>query len=177
MLDDALIAFSHIMAMETCSLLDDEKSSSMRTDLNLYEKFNTRLLRTDLGVRTRTDPFQRQLHKYLRAFRYWRLSRNHQEIPEPPRSNQTHVRWSYQNTIAIAEVLGRVATVVIIGVFIIVPLATLSHQSKDIQIIISSLFVVVFAFIITIMLKVSNLEMMVVTAAYAAVLGTFVSNA
>ncbi len=70
----------------------------------------------------------------------------------------------------------KAAAVVVTGVFFIVPLATLSHQSRDTQVIISFFFILVFAFIITAMLKVSNLEMMVVTAAYAAVLATFISN-
>jgi hypothetical protein len=60
--------------METFSLLDDEQQASLRDDLSLYEAHKTRLLRVDLGTRSRTDPFQRWLHKYLRAFRYWRLS-------------------------------------------------------------------------------------------------------
>lgn len=43
--------------METFSLLDDEKQFSMRSDLSLYEEYRTRLVRTDLETRTRTDPF------------------------------------------------------------------------------------------------------------------------
>lgn len=70
------------MNMETFSLLDDEKQSSLRDDLNLYEIFNTRLLRVDLGTRSRTDPFQRWLHRYLRAFQYRRLSRKSQDNGE-----------------------------------------------------------------------------------------------
>ncbi|KAI1178570.1 hypothetical protein F4777DRAFT_537060 [Nemania sp. FL0916] len=173
--DGALIAFNHIMAMETFSLLDDQKQSSMRNDLNLWEKYNTRLLRTDLGIRSRTDPFQRHLHKYLRAFRYWRLSKNPQdsEAGRPTRLNKV---WSYQNTIAIAEIIGRGTAVVITGVFFIVPLVILSHQGRGTQILTSSIFILAFSLIVTAMLKVSNLEMMVVTAAYAAVLATFISN-
>ncbi|KFA68625.1 hypothetical protein S40285_09473 [Stachybotrys chlorohalonatus IBT 40285] len=79
--DEGLMAFSSIMAMETVSLLDDGMQSSLRTDLTLYEKYNTRLIRADLGARSRIDPFQRWLHKRLRAFRYWRIA-NKQDDPE-----------------------------------------------------------------------------------------------
>ncbi|KAI1318347.1 hypothetical protein F5Y16DRAFT_392042 [Xylariaceae sp. FL0255] len=164
------------MAMETFSLLDDEKQSSMRSDLSLYEKYNTRLVRTDLGIRTRTDPFQRRLHKHLRAFRYWQLSRDQQENPEVARSTPVRTRWSYQNTIAIAGVIGRAIAVAMISVFIIIPLALLPYQARNTQTIVISILILAFAPLVTVLFKVSNLEMMVVTAAYAAVLATFVSN-
>jgi hypothetical protein len=45
--DKALTAFNNIMAVETFSLLDDKKQSSLRYDLNLYEIYNTRLLRVE----------------------------------------------------------------------------------------------------------------------------------
>ncbi|KAI1745389.1 hypothetical protein F4680DRAFT_402068, partial [Xylaria scruposa] len=62
------------MALEVFSLLDDKKQSSMRTDLTLPEIYKTRLLRVDLGSRSRADPFQNWIHKWLRGFR-------DQEIP------------------------------------------------------------------------------------------------
>jgi hypothetical protein len=68
--DEALAAFNNIMTMETFSLLDDEQHASLRDDLSLYEAHKTRLLRMDVGTRSRTDPFQRWLYKYLRAFWY-----------------------------------------------------------------------------------------------------------
>lgn len=52
------------MNMQTFSLLD-EKQSSLRDDLNLYEVYKTRLLRVDLGARSQTDLFQRWFHRYL----------------------------------------------------------------------------------------------------------------
>jgi hypothetical protein len=58
------------MTMETFSLLDDTRQADLREYPSLYEAHKTRLLRVDLGTRSRTDPFQRWLHKYLRAFRY-----------------------------------------------------------------------------------------------------------
>ncbi|KAI1745523.1 hypothetical protein F4680DRAFT_402474 [Xylaria scruposa] len=56
-LDDAPIAFNNFMAMETFSLVDDERRSSMPPNFGLYKKYNTRLVRTDPGMRTRIDPF------------------------------------------------------------------------------------------------------------------------
>ncbi|KAK5633654.1 hypothetical protein RRF57_009368 [Xylaria bambusicola] len=164
------------MAMETISLLDDPTQSSMRTDLNWYEIYNTRLLRTDRDVRSRTDPFQRRLQKYLRAFRYWRLSRNHQDFRETGGPSQTHLKWSYQDTIVITEVVGRIIAVMIMGAFFVIPLVVLPHKSMGIQVSTATLLIVTFSLTVTLMLKASNLEMMVVAAAYAAVLTTFIAN-
>ncbi|KAF1922251.1 uncharacterized protein M421DRAFT_413491 [Didymella exigua CBS 183.55] len=58
------------MTMETFSLLDNEQQASLHDDLSLYEAHKTRLLRVDLETRSRTDPFQRWLHKHLWAFCY-----------------------------------------------------------------------------------------------------------
>ncbi|KAI0188488.1 hypothetical protein EV127DRAFT_497834 [Xylaria flabelliformis] len=176
--DEALTAFHNVMSMETFSLLDDEKQSSLRSDLTLYETYKTRLLRLDLGTRSRTDPFQRQLHKYIRAFRYWKLSTMAKggDVEARKVSKGGH-RWSYQNTIRFAEIIGRIITAIIAAIFLIVPLIILSYQSsKNIQLIIVSSFIVVFSFLVGIMLKISNLETMAVAAAYAAVIVTFVSN-
>lgn len=163
--------------METFSLLDDEKHSSMRGNLNLYEVYKTRLLRVDLGTRSRTDPFQRWLHRYLRAFRYWRLSRKSQNNCEGLGSSASGHRWSYQNTIFIADVLGRVTTAAITGIFLVAPLAVLSHESSiDAQLVVVSICIIILSFLVSLFLKVSNFEVMAVSAAYAAVLSVFVSN-
>jgi len=175
--DEAILAFNNIMAMETFSLLDDEKHSSMRSDLTLYEIYKTRLLRADLESRSRVDPFQQQIRKYLRAFRYWRLSRKLQNNAEILGSFPVDHKWSYQNTILLASILSRLAAAVFTGSFLVVPLAILSQaQSKTTQLVVVSVFILAFAFIVATLLKVSNLELMVVSAAYAAVLSVFVSN-
>src|SRR3954463_11773853 len=93
-IDEAIAAFNNIMTMETFSLIDDERQSSLRDDLNLYEVYKTRLLRVDLGTRSRTDSFQRWLHRYLRVFRYWRLRRKSQNNEEGLRSFFGGRRWS-----------------------------------------------------------------------------------
>jgi hypothetical protein len=166
------------MTMETFSLLDDEQHASLRDDLSLYEAHKTRLLRVDLGTRSRTDPFQRWLHKYLRAFRYWRLSRKARSNSEGLGSVAgRQQRWSYQNTILIAEVIGRVTTAALTAVFIIAPLAIMSHESsKNIQLIVVSVRIIILSFPVSLFLKVSSFEMMAVSAGYAAVLSVFVSN-
>ena len=177
-IDEALAAFNNIMTMETFSLLDDEKQSSLRDDLSLYEIHKTRLLRVDLGTRARTDPFQRWLHKYLRAFRYWRLSSKIENAgtERGPAANQ-HLGSSYQNTILIADIIGRITTALLTAVFLIAPLAILSYQSsKNVQLIVISVCILVLSFLVSLFLKVSSFEMMAIAAAYAAVLSVFVSN-
>ncbi|KAF2475261.1 uncharacterized protein BDR25DRAFT_322559 [Lindgomyces ingoldianus] len=147
----------------TFSLLDDEKQSSLRDGLTLHEIYKTRLLRVDLGTRSRTDLFQRWLHRYLQAFRYWRMSGKSQNSAEALRSFAGgRRRWSYQSTILIAEIIGRVTTAVLTAVFLVIPLAILSHySSKNIQLTVVS---------------VSSFEIMAISAAYAAVLSVFVSS-
>ncbi|KAI1485230.1 hypothetical protein F5X96DRAFT_660881 [Biscogniauxia mediterranea] len=175
--DEALAAFNNIMSMETFSLLDDEKQSSLRTDLSLYEIYKTRLIRVDLGPRSRTDPFQRWIHKWLRRFRYWRLSRISQGHPESLASVKKDHRWSYQNTTLTASIIGRMITTTITASFLIVPLALLSHQSlRDTQLAVISSCILIFSFLVAVMLRISNFEMMAVSAAYAAVLSAFISN-
>lgn len=163
--------------METFSLLDDEQQTSLRDDLSLYEAYKTRMLRVDRGTRSRTDPFQRWLHKYLRAFRYWRLSRKAQNNSEGLGSvARGQKRWSYQNTILIAEVIGRLTTAALTAVFIIAPLAIMSHEaSKSVQLVVVSVCVIILSFLVSLFLRVSNFEMMAVSAGYAAVLSVFVS--
>ncbi|RAQ98590.1 hypothetical protein DDE82_009107 [Stemphylium lycopersici] len=176
--NEGLAAFNNIMTMETFSLLDDEQQASLRDDLSLYEAHKTRLLRVDLGTRSRTDPFQRWLHRYLRAFRYWRLSRKAKSNSEGLGSVAgRQQRWSYQNTILIAEVIGRLTTAALTAVFIIAPLAIMSHESsKNIQLIVVSVCIIILSFLVSLFLKVSSFEMMAVSAGYAAVLSVFVSN-
>ncbi|KAK3312588.1 hypothetical protein B0H66DRAFT_570940 [Apodospora peruviana] len=176
--DEALAAFNNIMSMETFSLLDDEKQSNLRDDLTLYEKYNTRLLRADLGTRSRTDPFQRWLHRHFRAFRYWRLSRKNQYNGEGlGYAARQHRGWSYQNTILIAEVTGRLVTAMLTAIFLIAPLVVLSYRSsKETQLVIVSLCILILSFLVSLFLRVSSFEIIALSAAYAAVLSVFVSN-
>jgi hypothetical protein len=162
------------MIMETFSLLDDEQQASLRDDLGMYEAHKTRLLRVDLGTQSRTDPFQRWLHKYLRALGYWRLSPKAKSSSEGLGSTAgRQQRWSSQNTILIADVIGRVLT----AVSITAPLAIMSHESsRNVQLVVVSVCIIILSFLVSLFLKVSSFEMMAVSAGYAAVLSVFVSN-
>ncbi|CAE7212373.1 hypothetical protein PTTW11_10292 [Pyrenophora teres f. teres] len=160
------------------SLIDDEKQCILRDDLELEEKYITRLVRVDLGTRARNDPSQRWLHKHLRAYRYWRLQRKAQNDAEGLSSATGGGReWSYQNTILIAEIVGRVIAATGTAVFLIAPLAILSHESsKDLQLVVVSVWIVVLSVFVSLFRKTSSFEMMAILAAYAAVLSVFVSN-
>lgn len=174
-LDEALSSFGNIMAMETVSLLDDGKQSSLQPELTLLEKYKTRLVRADLGTRSRTDPFQRWLHRKLRAFRYWRIS-NQLDGPESFVSSPKH-HWPHQNTVRIASIVGRFIAAVVTGAFLVAPLAILSARSiNGTQLTVVCVFVALFAAVVTALLRVSSYEIMAATAAYAAVLSVFVSN-
>lgn len=168
------------MAMETFSLLDDEKQASQRTDLSLYEKYKTRLVRVDLRPRTAQDPFERRLHKLLRGFRFWSLSRKAQSVRDEEGrlgARRADHKWSYQNTIILAEAAGRFLVATATSLFLIVPLAILTNEvGKTIQLLVVSGFILVFSFLVSVTLRASNLEAMMVSAAYAAVLSVFVSN-
>ena len=85
-------------------------------------------------------------------------------------------KWSYQNTIVIANVFGRVITAIVAGVFLVLPLTLLSTAIRGAQLGVVAVFILLFSFLVGIMLKMSNYEMMVVSAAYAAILSVFVSN-
>lgn len=175
-LDAALTSFSQVMNMETISLLDDEKQSNMNTGLNLFEKYKARLVRVDLGTRARTDPFERWLHKKLRDLRYWRITLKQDSSLSFLSLSADH--WSYQNTVFIASVLGRIFTTLIIGLFLIAPLAILTVVPiKGGQVAVVCGCIALFSAVTGALLRVSSYEMMAASAAYAAVLSVFVSNA
>lgn len=168
------------MALEVFSLLDDEKQSSMRTDLTLPEIYKTRLLRVDLGSRSRADPFQDWIHKWLRGFRYWRLIKKSQgrgavEGTKVFGKSGTH-HWSYQDSVALATILSRFITALVTSVFLVVPLAVLSPKSSTGQLAIVAFCILIFCFLVATALKVSNFEMIAISAAYAAVISVFLSN-
>ena len=165
------------MSMETFSLLDDAKHSSIRDDLSMYEIYKTRLLRVDLGARSQTDPFQRWFHKHLRAFRYWNLSREYPRNGEDLRTSVRSYRWPYQNTVFLADILGRATTAATTGAFLIIPLVILSQElGKGAQLTVVSVCIVALLALVALGLKVSSFEMIAISAAYAAVLSVFVSN-
>jgi hypothetical protein len=181
--DDGLTGFNRIMAMEACSMIDDQQRLNLRTDFCLPEKYKTRLVRVDLGSRTLQDPFQRCLHKCLHWFRYRKLSRNlptqtDMEVGAvPTHGNKVKNESSYQNTVAVADIVWRTLVALLANIFIVVSLAILSYQSnRGTQLVIVSVCVVVFSFLTSIFFKASNQATVAVIAAYAAVLSVFISN-
>lgn len=169
------------MAMETCSMIDDYQCR-IKTDFSLHEIYKTRLVRVDLGPRTLQDPFQRSIHKCFRWFRYWRLSTKSPADNEHgasvhtsrPRATQ---KWSYQNTVQVADAIWRVLVALTANIFIVIPLAMLSYQSrKTTQLITVAVWIVVFSFLVTGFFKVSNQATIALIAAYAAVLSVFISG-
>lgn len=163
------------MNMETISLLDDEKQSNMQAALTLFEKYQARLVRVDLGTRARIDPFQRWLHKKLRALRYWRITLKQESSISFLALSEDH--WSYQNTVFVASLIGRMITTIIVTLFLVVPLTMLSAWSnKGSQLAVVCGCIALFSAVVAAMLKVSSFEMMAASAAYAAVLSVFVSG-
>lgn len=83
----------------------------------------------------------------------------------------------HQGTVRIAGIIGRVATSIVVGSFLVIPLAVLSAGLvKRFQLIILSVCIVLFSLIVDVLLKVSEYEMMVISAACALILSVFVSN-
>lgn len=165
------------MSMDTFSLLDDEKQCCARPNLSLGEMHKTRLVRVDQSPRNRQDPLQRLIHKLLRHFRYLRISRSSQGNVENGSSIVANSHLSSQNTALIADVFSRIIIAVAAAIFLTAPLAALSHEPrKSVQIAVISVCIVVFSALVSITLRASNLEMLVVSAAYAAIISVFVSN-
>lgn len=158
--------------MDTVSLLDDHKQASLRTELSLQEKYKTRLLRVDQGPRARQDPLQRYMHKLFRMLQYRRMA-----TVSTDKEGGPVFKPSSQNTTLLADITGRIIVAIALVLFLIVPLAILAREtSETVQLTVVSVFIVIFACVVTIMLRASNLEMMIVSAAYAAILSVFVSN-
>lgn len=178
--DEAIIQFSTILSMDTFSLLDDDTQRCMTTGLSLPEMHKTRLVRVDQSPRTRQDPLQRSIHHILRLLRYWKIAKSANgdvEHNTPSRPARAGNRQTSQNTSLIADIISRVIIAMLTAMFLLVPLATLSPGSaKSVQIAIIAAFVVVFASLVSVTLRASNLEMMIVSAAYAAIISVFVSN-
>jgi Ca2+/Na+ antiporter len=96
------------------------------------------------------------------------------EILDPPTRGY---RWLYQNSILIAEVLGRALIAIVIATFLVAPLIALSIPSlKSKQLAVISVCILVFSFFVAVALRISNLEMIAISAAYAAVLSALWSN-
>lgn len=174
------------MSMDTFSLLDNEEQCSTRTDLSLTEMYKSRQLRVDKRTRDRKDPLQCLIHRYLRDLRFRKLSKREQQL-SGEREGDGNVfggpgvrgkTLRHQNNDMIAAWLGRLIIGLISATFLTVPLGVLSYEPrKGVQLSVVAIFIVAFSSVVSVMLKASNLEMMVVSAGYAAVLSVFFSNA
>lgn len=163
--------------MDTFSLLDDEKQCSLRNDLTLHEMFKTRLVRVDQGPRTRQDPLQRSIHHLLRLVRYKQISKSSDSDTESAYPLTKYAMWPTQNSALVSDIMSRIILATTTAAFLIVPLAILSQEArKSIQIVVVTVCIVAFACLVSVALRVSNVEMMVVCAAYAAIIAVFVSN-
>ncbi|KAF6810997.1 hypothetical protein CPLU01_15191 [Colletotrichum plurivorum] len=165
------------MSMETSFLIDTGQQARQRTDLNPYEIYKTRLLRIDLGQRLRQDPIHRFVRRCLYSFRFRQLSREWGADNGSVEAQGPAEKKVYQNTVLIAEILARFLMAALIGVFVVVPLTTLSYQpNKEVQLAVICGCIVTFACLVSTLLKVTSLEMMMVSTAYGAILTVFISN-
>lgn len=178
--DNALVSFSQIMSLETFSLLDDEQQSSYHQELSLPEMHKMRLLRVDKQFdRIRQDPIQQWLQKTLRNRHYRNLAARSSSVDDcRPRIVRGAKEWSQQSTSYVASIIARVISALLLAAFLLVPLVLLSEQSsKGIQLAIITVSIILFCCFVSVMLKVSHLEMIIVCAAYTAILSVFISNA
>ena len=170
--------------METFALADNSWQASLRSDNhNAYELYKTRLVRVDTVSRSRSgDLLRRSLRKYLRAFWFFILFRG-QHAQQTQSSYfsaaelESNLKRSYQNTSRLADIITRFLIALIAGIFLVTPLAILSHQStSEAHLVTISVFVVLFSLLVSLLTRATNEETMVASAAYAAVLSVFFSN-
>ncbi|KAK1844168.1 hypothetical protein CCHR01_13223 [Colletotrichum chrysophilum] len=134
------------MGMETSSLIDDEHHASLRKDRTAHQMYRTRLLRVDLGQRLRKDPMERFVRRCLYYLRYRRLSRWWAKDTESVENTRMFGKKAYQDTVLIAEVISRFFMTGLVGIFVVIPLATLSYQnSKEVQLGVIAACVVTFS--------------------------------
>ncbi len=172
------------MSMETFSLADNTNQSVSRQDLHAYEKFKTRMLRVDLPLRhSSRDPVQHFLRKGLRRLWYalnlWKLRADDEEQGRRGPFSRMIATWdrTYQNTTRIAEAVTRFVIAMVTAAALVVPLFVLSWQdSQKDRLLVAISFVSSFCFLLSLLSKASNYEIMAASAAYAAVLTVFVSN-
>ena len=179
--DEGLISFNQIMMMETYALADNSWQAILRSnDRNPYEMYKTRMIRVDsFGRRHSGDLLRRSLRKYLRAFWFFiRFQGQHAHQKSLSAAElEANFKRSYQNTSQLADFLTRFLIALIAGVFLVIPLAVLAHQSTTTAHLVTiSVSIVLFSFIVSLLTRATNEETMVASAAYAAVLSVFFSN-
>lgn len=170
------------MLMETYALADCSRESHLRTDLNRYETYKTRLVRVDQAHRQDSrDILRHVFRKSLRAFwffiRQGGKGKDARETYASAPTLESNSKTSYQNTARLAEVITRFTVALLAGAFLVIPMVILSHQSSSkIQLITISICIVIFSLLVSLVSKASNEQTMVASAGYAAVLVVFLSN-
>ena len=170
--------------METFALADNGWQSNLRSDLNAYELYKTRLTRVDLAHRSGSrDILRHSLRKGSRAFWYFirsggithehKASDSYTSAPDL----ESSLKISYQNTARLAEVIARFLVALVAGAFPVVPMVILSNQSSsEAHLITVSVCIIVFSFLVSLISMGSNEQKMVASVAYAAVLVVFLSH-
>ncbi|TLD11688.1 hypothetical protein PspLS_11777 [Pyricularia sp. CBS 133598] len=173
--DDTPIPFNQIMAVETFSLVNDKIQSRLRTSSRSRRYTKPGLCELTL-ILDRTPTPSRD--RYISGFGLSILKERQKNVAGQTKSSlpRTSKPPLCRNSILISEILGRVITILVTILFLILPLALLSQETdKKRQLIIVSVFILFFALIVAMALKMPSYQIMAVCAAYAAVLSTFVS--
>ena len=170
------------MMMETFALADNHMQSNLRTDLNSYETYKTRLVRVDQARRSGSrDILRHSFRKFFRYFWYFirlRGSRRHASDSLGSASTlEADLKRTYQNTAWLAECMSRFVVAILAGAFLVIPLIIMSYQSRnETHLITVSVFIVVFSLLVSLVSRASNEQTMAASAGYAAVLVVFLSN-
>lgn len=170
------------MMMETFALADNSLQSSLRTDLNSYETFKTRLVRVDLARRNGPrDALRHCFRKCLRHFWYFiRLKGSKSHASDTYASAavlEANLKQTYQNTAYIAEYMTRFVVAILAGAFLVTPLVAMSYQARiETHLITMATCIVVFSLTVSLVSRASNEQVMAASAGYAAVLAVFLSN-
>jgi len=84
----------------------------------------------------------------------------------------------YQHTLLIATFVCRIGVALVTAAFLVIPMALLpSASQKGTQILAVSIRAIIFTGFGSLLMRTSNLELMQILAAYAAILSMFISNA
>ncbi len=170
------------MLMETFALADSNWEAGLRTDLNAYETYKTRLVRVDQAHRSGSrDVLRHTLRKCLRAFWFFVRSEGKKAATGEPYTSastlESNISRSFQNTARLAEFVTRFLVALLAAAFLVVPLIVLSHQSSGATHLTTiSICILVFSLLVSLLSKASNEQTMAASAGYAAVLVVFLSN-
>lgn len=164
-----MIRFNHLMQMKTFSMFDDPRHTTYHPDSNDWEACKTRLIRVDLQAGPARSPVENGLHRALRWFRFKRR----------PAGSRAGVDSTSFNSITLSNIVLGVLVATGTIILFVAPMVLLSPQKSEAsvkEIIIISVFIGVFSFVVSFCSGSSAINTMGATAAYAAVLVVFLSN-